>query len=199
MIRIVALTFITSLICCNNPTESGHNYYDDLSKGTIDRMSLNEKQIINAIIANRMGCDSGIVLIMDSTINWKIDTSRIHSNDTFPLALQQKYNILNSKKDYIGDINFGNSFDYRYLNRSHIDSIFKGDLRAGWEIFHSRYPKSRVGIVSFSKIAINDDSTQAIVGVDWAFGFLGGDDGFILLKKINGNWTVLIYDIVHIS
>src|SRR5665647_96285 len=126
MLKIIATAVISFLICCDKPTEIEHNYYEDLSKGLIDSMSLNEMQIINVIVANRIGNDSQIVLIMDSTINVKIDSTRMRSNDTFPLVLQQKYNNLNNEKIYIGDIHIGNSFDYRYFDRIHKDSTFTG-------------------------------------------------------------------------
>jgi len=193
------LVVILFLFNCDQPTRNEHNYYNDLSKGSIDCLSLNEKQILNTAVASRMWNRDDIVLVRDSTIIGKFDTTRIDNSDTFPRALQEKYNSINTHKSYIGNMILGISSDYRFFDDVHLDSVFTDDNMGEWNRYFLLYPKSKSGMFSFSKIAFTTDSTQAILKLQSVYGNLGADGGFMSLKKINGVWTILVYRMLWIS
>jgi hypothetical protein len=187
------VTFLSlGLIVGCNPLNTHKNYYNDLSKGTDKIVTSNENNIINALIKYRTHNNTNeIVIISDSTDGFKIDTTRIISNDTFPAALIKMMNQINDKNYYIGNSLLTLSNDYRYFPHNYWSGMIAQE--DPWKEFCTRFPESKHGILSFSKIAINADSTMAIAYVFWAYQMLGADGGLMSFKRENGIWKVIKY------
>lgn len=87
--------------------------YNDLSKGSIKKLTTNENNIINALLKYRVSDSTNeIVLISDSTNCFPINTTHIASNDTFPVTLIKMMTQINDKKYYIGNTLLTISNDY---------------------------------------------------------------------------------------
>jgi hypothetical protein len=192
---------IVLLISCNAPTQSDKNYYDDLTKGTENNLTENEQGIINAIIEYRAnGRSDEIAIIADSTRYLGMDTSRMASKDTFPDTLVNMLRVINDRSYYIGNSILNISFDYRYIDQTYLNTIGnKNGEMTFWSEFYSRFPQSHMGILSFSKIVINADSTKAIALVMWRYGDLGADGGAMSFRKENGKWKAIAYFISIMS
>lgn len=197
-IIVLAIVFYFS---CNTPVENDKNYYDDLTKGIENNLSENELGIINAMIEYKAnGRSDEIAIITDSTWFYKFDTSRIVSKDTFPETLVNMLNGINDRRYYIGNSILNISFDYRYVDQTYVtDMDGQSADRGFWSEFYSRFPQSCTGIFSFSKIAINSDSTKAIALGIWSRGYKAADGGALSFRKENGKWKVIAYIIWFMS
>lgn len=192
---------IVFCISCNPPVQSDKNYYDDLTKGTENNLTENESGIINAMIEYRVnGRNDEIAIITDSTRFLGMDTSRMASKDTFPDTLVNMLRVINDRIYYIGNNKLNISFDYRYADQTYLNEI--GKTNGGmtfWSEFYTRFPQSHMGILSFSKIAINADSTKALVFVMYSFGSKAMDGGAMSFRKENGKWKTIAYIISIMS
>jgi hypothetical protein len=192
---------IVFCISCNTPVQNDKNYYDDLAKGAENNLTENESGIINAIIDYRThGRSEEIAIIADSTRYYGIDTSRLASKDTFPDTLVNMLRFINDRKYYIGNSKLNISFDYRYANQTYLNEM--GNTNGGmnyWSEFYKRFPESHMGILSFSKAAINADSTKAIAFVMCSYGNMGMDGGAMSFRKENGKWKTIGYKILLLS
>jgi hypothetical protein len=59
----------------------------------------------------------------------------------------------------------------------------------GWELFRERYPNSS-GIVTFSRVGLSQDQTQAVVAVSWAADYLAAAGQIWFLRKTEHGWEV---------
>ena len=82
-----------------------------------------------------------------------------------------------------------------YMSESDFTRIFRPSFaprRDGWKTFYERFPDSH-GIIKFSRVAFLRGADQAIVYVQWAGHWVAGDDGYYLLRRVNGKWRVVDY------
>jgi hypothetical protein len=195
--NIVTFLGLGLIVYCN-PVDNNKNYYNDLSKGTAKTFTSNENKIIDAMIMYRKPYNANeIVIVSDSTISYEVDTAYIDSKDTFPDTLIKMMHKINDKNYYIGNSLLTISNDYRYLPGNFWSGISAQE--DPWKEFYTRFPESKHGILSFSKIAINADSTIAIAYVWWTYEFLGADGGLMSFKKENGIWKAIKYLIMIVS
>lgn len=109
----------------------------------------------------------------------------------FDTSLVQKHEDLNQNS-----VNFGEQFhsdtkEIFLISSDEISYIFDSqDLNADWEEFYNDYGNSN-GIIRFSRIAFNEDKTQAIFEIGHVYGSLGGGGSIIYLKKQNDTWTII--------
>ena len=189
MKRIPIIVSVLLFLFCDDPTSTSqnilvHNYYDDLKKGTVDNFSSNEKQVMNYMLLNvNLGY---ISLIGDSLIaNWdNIDT--ITPSDTFPANLLKKFAELNKKRTYIGNWDLGVAPEYRYFPSRIFDSLYTFPFFEAKDSLKARYPKSNSSYYYFSRIAFNDDSTQAIMQIQHYLGAV--ERQLVSLSKTDGFW-----------
>ena len=91
------------------------------------------------------------------------------------------------------DRKFDINKDYQFISVDEKDAIFLNDSGRinsdCWEVFYQKYPKSS-GIITFSRVGYDRDSTWAIVHVSESSGFLGGSATYIFLNKINNVWRI---------
>lgn len=83
------------------------------------------------------------------------------------------------------------SLGIRYITPEEEARMFRGtDLRRGWKRFHVRYGDQAVG-VSLSRVAFDHDRTFAMVQVSSGISEMGGEGMLYLLKRQDGQWTVI--------
>lgn len=111
-------------------------------------------------------------------------------NPGFDTTLINNYNALSSTDYYFGDEFSTNEKETVLISFSEIQSIFNGqDVDSGWDRFYDKYPNSS-GFVRFTRIAFNDNFTQAIFEVGHQFAGLGGSGSIIYFEMENGNWIM---------
>ena len=84
------------------------------------------------------------------------------------------------------DMDLGNP--YTLLSEAARQKIF-GQNQSGWEIFYARYPQAP-GITTLSRVGFNNALDQALVYLGTQSNWLVGSGNYILLKKVDGAWTV---------
>ena len=77
---------------------------------------------------------------------------------------------------------------YTLLSQSARNRIF-GQNQSGWDIFYNRYPQAP-GITTFSRVGFNAGLDQALVYMGTQSNWLAGAGYYILLKKVNGSWSI---------
>jgi hypothetical protein len=189
--------------CFCNDLRDCINYYDQLTKGTADCFSQNENGAYDAIIRHRCSTNPAeIVMIHDSSITWNpYDSTGLMLCDSFPEEVISSYKVINAYRVDIGSCRLKISYDYRYFTAA-AGAELAGASDAGdnfWPNFYDRYPESQNGILYFSKVAFNADSSRAMVGIAWRYGNLGADMGYVSLRKESGIWHVTYYLITAVS
>jgi len=84
------------------------------------------------------------------------------------------------------DMNLGSP--YTLLSQDERNQIFDQN-QSGWEIFYGRYPEAP-GITSLSRVGFNANLDQALVYLGTQSNWLAGAGYYILLKKVNGVWSI---------
>lgn len=93
-------------------------------------------------------------------------------------------------------VNFGEKFhsdtkEIILISSDELSYIFDSqDIDANWKKFYNDYVNSD-GVIRFSRIAFNEDKTQAIFEIGHSYASLGGEGSIIYLKKKNGTWTII--------
>ena len=88
--------------------------------------------------------------------------------------------------------------DWRVLAKETINKPFRSKSPDGWEVFRQRYPDSN-GSVRFSRVGFSDDGAQAIVYVDYRWGWVGGEGYLYVLQKSATGWQILYRDKLWVS
>jgi hypothetical protein len=84
------------------------------------------------------------------------------------------------------DMNFGSP--YTLLSQAEKNQIF-GQNQSGWEIFYNRYPQAP-GITMLSRVGFNAVLDQALVYIGTQSNWLAGAGYYVLLKKVDGAWSI---------
>ena len=77
---------------------------------------------------------------------------------------------------------------YTLLSQAGKNQIFSQN-QSGWDIFYNRYPQAP-GITTFSRVGFNATLDQALVYMGTQSNWLVGTGYYILLKKVNGTWSI---------
>lgn len=115
----------------------------------------------------------------------------IENYQDFDTSLVQIHEDLNENS-----VNFGEQFhsdtkEIVLISSDELSYIFDSqDLNADWKEFYNDYENSN-GIIRFSRIALNEDKTQAIFEIGHSYASLGGEGSIIYLKKQNDIWTII--------
>ncbi len=115
----------------------------------------------------------------------------IENYQDFDTSLVQIHTELNENS-----VNFGSQFhsdtkEIIVISSDELSYIFDSqDLNGDWEEFHNDYENSN-GIIQFSRIAFNEDGTQAIFEIGQSYASLGGNGSIVFLENIEDNWTIL--------
>jgi len=122
-------------------------------------------------------------LSLKHSYNWDY---LIENYQTLDTSLVQIYSDLNETS-----VNFGEQFrsdtkDIILISSDELSYIFDN---GGWEEFYNDYENS-YGYIRFSRIAINEDNTQAIFEIDHYYGNVGGNGSIVFLEKLDDNWSI---------
>ncbi|RDI57658.1 hypothetical protein [Flavobacterium glaciei] len=115
----------------------------------------------------------------------------IKNYQDFDTSLVQIHEDLNENS-----VNFGKKFhsdtkEIILISSDELSYIFNSqDLNADWKEFYNDYENSN-GIIRFSRIAFNENKTQAIFEIGHSYASLGGEGSIIYLKKKNNIWTII--------
>ena len=77
---------------------------------------------------------------------------------------------------------------YTLLSQSARNRIFSQN-QSGWDIFYNHYPQAP-GLTTFSRVGFNFPLNQALVYMGTQSNWLAGAGYYILLKKVNGTWSI---------
>ncbi len=79
-------------------------------------------------------------------------------------------------------------FPYVLLSQDAMNQLFNLN-QDGWQAFYEKYPQAR-GILTFSRVGFDTAMDQALVYVGNQGNWLAGSGVYVLLKKVNGIWTI---------
>ncbi len=88
------------------------------------------------------------------------------------------------------------SVKYVFISRQEIQTTFK--RQDGWDIFYDKYPNSQ-GHMHLSGVGFNPQMDMALVYVGNMRYTLAGEGNYVLLNKVDGQWTVQGQTMVWIS
>lgn len=86
--------------------------------------------------------------------------------------------------------------DYVFISQEEIETTFA--QTDGWDRFYAAYPGAQ-GHMRLSGVGFNSQMDAALVYVDNMSGPLAGEGYFVLLKKVDGEWTIQGQTMVWIS
>ena len=84
------------------------------------------------------------------------------------------------------DMQVGNP--YTLLSETARNQIFSQN-QSGWDIFYYHYPQAP-GLTTFSKVGFNANLDQALVYMGTQSNWTVGTGYYLLLKKVNGTWSI---------
>ncbi len=115
----------------------------------------------------------------------------IENYPEFDTTLVKAHEELNKDSVHFGKYFHFESKEIILITSEKLSNIFdRQDLDADWEEFYNDYENAN-GIIWLSRIAFNEDKTQAVFEIDYSYGSLGGGGNFIWLRKENGSWTII--------
>ncbi|BDD02600.1 hypothetical protein [Aureibacter tunicatorum] len=191
------LLFISIFSCENKDTvedsiksiksEIENNTYPEFALETPSEID-SEDYSIYQVILKKLNFDLIIVNQVSNSVNSA--EILIENNPEVDPSLFQKLDQLNENQVIFGDVFLLEDKDVSLLPTEEKEYIFSSDdLNKSWESFYTVYPKAE-GIHSFSRIAYNEDKTQAVVEVWYSYASLGGSSSSYLMKKTNDQWEV---------
>ena len=77
---------------------------------------------------------------------------------------------------------------YTLLSQASKNQIFSQN-QSGWDIFYNHYPQAP-GITTLSRVGFDAALDQALVYIGTQSNWLAGSGYYILLKKVNGAWSI---------
>lgn len=112
------------------------------------------------------------------------------NNPNFDTTLVESLNALNDTSILFGENFISDSKQIIVISSEELSYIFNGqDANSGWDAFYQAYENSN-GIIRFTRIAYNEDKTQAILEMGHSFASLGASGKIVYFEKQNGNWTI---------
>jgi hypothetical protein len=85
------------------------------------------------------------------------------------------------------DENWGNQFiiPSQIITYDEANCLFSNGVESGWTDYYNKYP---TGYWSISKVGLYGDA--ALVNFSYVCGSLCAEGAYLLLKKVNGKWTI---------
>lgn len=195
-ILVIVLLSYSVLSCEKNEKQDELSfllkYENFISEEMYDMYSLviNENYNSEKIVIGQASITS---IVLDNNSPYFEDL--IEYNPDFDTSLIHLHEEINKKSLNFGDQFQSDTMEIILISSEELSSIFDSqDINGDWYEFHNKYRNSN-GLIKFSRIAINNDNTQAIFEIDHLYASLGGRGSIVLLEKIDNKWT--IKDIVH--
>jgi hypothetical protein len=154
----------------------------------------NQEEAVYAALLPKLYSASSFV-IMDTTATDVLGVD--NTAQVLDHALQNMYDVAPATVDSFrsrndkaypvrADMQIG--VDYVLLTWPQRNQIF-GQNTSGWEEFYNNYPQTP-GITTLSRVGFNTTFDQALVYVGTQSNWLAGAGYYVLLKKVNGTWTI---------
>ena len=157
-----------------------------------------EEYNIYSIVINKLYFSDKVV-ISQSTITYlelfyksEFYNELTTNHQNFDTSLVQTHLDLNSNSIHFGAQFQDETIEIILISNDELNYIFtnqNNDVYEGWLTFYDCYPYSN-GIINFSRIAINDEKTQAIFEIGHQSAGLSGYGSIIFLEKANNIWTI---------
>ena len=154
-----------------------------------------EEQAVYAVLVKDMFPSSSMLVVMDTTAtdaggleNTEQTLQHVLAN-MHGVASQTVQNFKNRNASATlmqADMDLG--VPYVLLSQDAMNQIFSLN-QDGWQAFYSKYPQAP-GILTFSRAGFDDALEQALVYVGSQSHWLAGSGHYILLKKVNGAWSI---------
>jgi len=179
------LTFL--LAACGGKPTSG------LSTPSADQIKLEEQAVYAVLLKDTYS--SSTIVIMDTTST--DPGGAVGSSSTIGYVLENMHDVdpstpenfkVRNDKAYplAADMDLG--VQYILLSQDQRNEMFRQN-QSGWEVFYHNYPNSP-GITELSRVGFNNALDQALVYVGTQSNYLAGAGYYILLKKVEGTWTI---------
>lgn len=113
-----------------------------------------------------------------------------------PRSLSRRFDRINQRR-YALTPSFSPGREYRMLDQATFNAFFKRD-GDGWEGVDERHPGT-LGIVEFSRAAIDAERGLALVYYAHGCGFLCGSGNLVVLRRDAGRWRVIDSSMIRVS
>lgn len=161
-------------------------------------VSTEEYEIYSALIQQKyVEPNTKLLVIEDRTFRYDFaiqDDEPWRDKPKKGVAIDQSaaedYEARNSRQWLLNKALFKFPVKIDFITDLDLKAIFHGnwgELR--WISYYRRYPESR-GFIMLSRIGFNTAHTQALLYMGSRCGPGCGDLNFLLLEKVNGNWTI---------
>jgi hypothetical protein len=180
-----AFTLLSLAACTATPTP--------LPTPAADQINI-EEQAVYAFLLPKM-YKASMFVIMDTTAT---DPGGVENTaQTLDYVLQNMHDVapgtvdsFRSRNDAAHPIrpDMNLSSPYSLLSQAEKNQIF-GQNQSGWEIFYNRYPHAP-GITTLSHVGFNTALDQALVYIGTQSNWLAGAGYCVLLKKVDGVWSI---------
>ena len=149
--------------------------------------------------------NEGFPLLVDST--WampperearseRISRSYVGDSVRVPRSLSRRFDLVN-RRSYALTPSFSPGGEYRMLGLSTYDAFF-GRGGDGWDGVKAHHPGT-LGIVQFSRAAIDARRGLALVYYEHGCGLLCGSGNLVLLRRDAGRWRVVDSSMIWVS
>jgi hypothetical protein len=96
--------------------------------------------------------------------------------------------LARNAKQSVLERRFSLSVEYVFVSKEQIDAIFSNHA-SGWDDFYAKYPHSQ-GILTLSRVGFNAAVDTAVLYTGNQYHYTGGEGHVVLMKKVEGRWTV---------
>ena len=156
--------------------------------------SSREEQSVYAFLLSKMYQHTGYVIMAVTATS---ATGVGNTAQTLDYVLQNMHNVAAETLDSFRsrnataqilhpDMQLGGP--YTLLSQTARNRIFSQN-QSGWDIFYSRYPQAP-GLTTFSRVGFNATLDQALVYLGTQSNWLVGTGYYLLLKQVNGTWSI---------
>lgn len=188
MKAVATLVLILSCLNCFCQSKTDYEIYSQVVENKFNELDRNKRFSNKAIIIDRekeqaQWAAEGYNFIDFAFFDNPIDSLTKEEVKTLILSLTDPANeapVLHVER-------FKTTVTLQLIQRDSFDSLFKKDIKSGWNKFYRMYPKS-IGAFSFSKIMYTSDT--AVLFVDFARNGLNGSGDFYILKNVGGKWVI---------
>ncbi len=171
------------------------NANSEKEEGSADSIAAEEYEVYAAALDNMVGSTSYVI----------IDTTSIHGDVkdldralAFPTEfdkfvtpdLVQDFTKKNKQRCKIGK-HFPEKLNVTLLSEREEHDIFSDSAKDGWKVFREKYFSS--GITRLSRVGFNKERDTATVYVGHVADWEIGRGAYLLLRKIEGKWQVIIH------
>jgi hypothetical protein len=153
-----------------------------------------DEQAVYAFLVAKMYQHTGYVIMANTATS---ATGVDNTAQTLDYVMQNMHSVAQATLDSFqgrnataqilgADMQLGSP--YTLLSQTARNQIFSQN-QSGWDVFYGRYPQAP-GITTFSKVGFNANRDQALVYMGTQSNWTVGTGYYLLLKKVNGTWSI---------